>query len=307
MTTQDIAPLTTGTHSIEVDGIVQRYHVHGQGPVCVAHSGGPGIAWEYLRMPELERRLTVVYLEPIGTGASGRLAAHPAGYTRARYSRCLDAVIEHLGVGRVHLLGHSHGGFVAQYLALRHPEQVASVILYESAPVTGDEHVAEAMARFQEFAARNADRPELPEVVAALQSLPAATGDDEITRVVRGVIPAYFADFWGREQEFSAFRSAAAAAFIRAEDDHRVPDTVDDRGALGGLGAPALVLVGRQDFICGVRWAEELHALIPGSELVVFEDSGHFAHIEEPERFAEVVAGFVAARTADAGPAPVEG
>lgn len=296
MTTQD-----TGTHSIEVDGIVQRYHLHGHGPVCVVHSGGPGISWGYLRMPELERRLTMVYVEPIGTGGSGRLPAHPAGYTRSRYSRCLDAIVEHLGNAQVHLLGHSHGGFVAQDYALRHPERVAGVILYESAPVTGDEHVAEAMARFQDFAARNADRPELPEVVAALQSLPAAATDREVTQVVRGVIPAYFADFWGREEEFTAFRSAAAAAYVRAEDDHGVPDTVDDRGRLGGLKVPALVLVGRHDFICGVRWAEELHALIPGAELVVFEDSGHFAHIEEPTRFAEVVERFVVAQTPVAG------
>lgn len=302
MTTQHIGPLATGTHSIEVDGFVQRYHVHGHGPVCVAHSGGPGISWEYLRTPELERHLTMVYVEPIGTGESGRLPAHPGGYTRSEYSRFLHGIVEHLGIPQVHVLGHSHGGFVVQDYALRHPERVASVILYESAPVTGAEHVAEAMARFQDFAARNAGRPGLPEVVAALQSLPAAATDHEVTQVVRGVIPAYFADFWGREEELTAFRSTAAAAYIRAEDAHGAPDTVDDRARLGGLKATALVLVGRHDFICGVRWAEELHALIPRSELVVFEDSGHFAHIEEPERFAQVVERFVAAQTPMAAP-----
>ncbi|MCO1577534.1 hypothetical protein M8C13_17385 [Crossiella sp. SN42] len=43
--------------------------------VCLVHSGGPGIHWEYLRMPEPERHLTMVYLEPVGTGQSGRLPA----------------------------------------------------------------------------------------------------------------------------------------------------------------------------------------------------------------------------------------
>ncbi|MFJ1750553.1 alpha/beta fold hydrolase [Streptomyces sp. NPDC088116] len=163
-------PLAAGTHSVEIDGVVQRYHVHGTGPVCVAHSGGPGIGWEYLRMPALERHLTIVYPEPIGSGASGRLSSHPHGYTRPRYSQFLDALIERLGVPQVYLLGHSHGGFVAQYHALHHPERIAGVILYDSAPLTGPEHIAEAMRLVQSFAERHAGHPELPGALAAFQA-----------------------------------------------------------------------------------------------------------------------------------------
>ncbi|WP_055489081.1 hypothetical protein [Streptomyces sp. TP-A0356] len=84
--------LAEGVHTLGVGGTVVRYHVHGTGPVCVAHLGGPGIAWEYLRAPALERFLTMVYVEPAGTGGSGRLANHPHGYTRARYSRHLSGL-----------------------------------------------------------------------------------------------------------------------------------------------------------------------------------------------------------------------
>ena len=52
------------------------------------------------------------------------------------------------------------------------------------------------------------------------------------------------------------------------------------------------MVVGRFDVICGVRWAEELHA-IPGSRLLALENSGHFGHLEEPELFADSVAEFV--------------
>ncbi len=51
-------------------------------------------------MPELERSTTVVYIEPVGTGASGRLA-DPSGYTLATYTHFLHAVIEHLGLTEV--------------------------------------------------------------------------------------------------------------------------------------------------------------------------------------------------------------
>jgi pimeloyl-ACP methyl ester carboxylesterase len=300
MTTQATDPLVQGAHSIEVDGIVQRYHVYGTGPVCIAHPGGPGIFWNYMRMPEVEQHLTMVYVEPIGTGASGKLPFHPHGYIRARYSRFLEEIIDHLGVTEVFLLGHSHGGFVVQYHALHHPERVAGVILYDSAPVTGPEHGAEAMLQVQEFAARHADQPELPSVLAALHAVPTAASDSDITAAIRGLIPAYFADYWGREAEFDAFRSSSTGVLISGLDEHGEPDIVDDREGLAKLSVPALILVGRYDVICGVRWAEEMHRLIPHSELVVFEQSGHFAHIEEPERFARAVTRFVAARMSDA-------
>lgn len=295
MTTSATDPLAAGSHTVEIDGVVQRYHVHGTGPVCVAHSGGPGIHWEYMRMPALERSLTMVYPEPVGSGASDRLSSHPNGYTRPLYSRFLGKLIEHLGVPEVHLLGHSHGGFVVQYHALHHPERVAGVILYESAPLTGPEHGAEAMRLVELFAARNAGRPELAEVLAAFQAIPTISDDAQMTYVARGLLPAYFADYWGREEEFAPFRASVRASHISGLDENLVPHLIDDRAALGSLTVPALVVVGRHDVICGVRWAEELHRLIPESELLILQDSGHFGHLEEPAAFARAVTRFVRA------------
>ncbi|MFD7284643.1 alpha/beta fold hydrolase [Streptomyces sp. NPDC059863] len=292
MTPSATDPLAAGTHTVDIDGLVQRYHVHGTGPVCVAHSGGPGIAWEYLRMPALERHLTIVYPEPIGTGASGRLPSHPHGYTRPRYSRFLGALIEHLGVPEVRLLGHSHGGFVAQYHALRHPERIAGVILYDSAPLTGPEHGAEAMRQVESFITRHADHPELTEILAALQAIPTISDDARMTAVTRGVFPAYFADYWGRAEEFAPLRASLRAWHISGLEEDLSPHVIDDRAELGSLTVPTLVVVGRHDFICGVRWAEELHALIPGSELLILENSGHFGHLEEPAAFARAVSRF---------------
>ncbi|MFJ4468956.1 alpha/beta fold hydrolase [Streptomyces sp. NPDC089424] len=292
------APLAAGAHTVDIGGIAQRYHVHGTGPVCVAHSGGPGIFWEYLRIPALERHLTMVYPEPIGTGASGRLSSHPHGYTRPRYSEFLDALIAHLGVPEVYLLGHSHGGFVVQHHALHRPERVAGVILYDSAPVTGPEHVAEAVRMVRAFAERHADHPELPEILQAFQDIPTISDDARMTAVIKTLFPLYFADYWGQEQHLAPLRASLQGSHISGLDEDLAPDVVDDRAELGSLTVPALVVVGRHDFICGVRWAEELHRLIPDARLLVLENSGHFGHIEEPEAFARAVTGFVASVSA---------
>src|SRR3954466_9874006 len=90
--------LSPGAHQLMVDGLNQRYHVHGSGPVCLAVPGGPGVAWESLRAPALEEFLTMVYVEPLGTGGSQRLPTHPHGYTRARFARALAGLLDRLSL-----------------------------------------------------------------------------------------------------------------------------------------------------------------------------------------------------------------
>jgi proline iminopeptidase len=286
-------PLAPGVHAFDSDGISQRYHVYGSGPVCLAHPGGPGILWEYLRMPALEERLTMVYVEGLGTGESGRLPTHPHGYTRERYSLALQRIIDHLGVPEVHLLGHSHGAFVAAYHAIHRPDRLAGVVLYEGAPVTGSEHGAEAGRRLQEFAAAHADRPELGEVLAAFGEMQAISSDEQTLAVARGILPSYFADYWLDEPRWAAFRNGLQANYISGLAADSTPDFIDDRAELPNLTVPALVIVGRHDVICGPRWGLELHELIPNSRLVVLEHSGHMGHLEEPQRFDNAVREFV--------------
>jgi pimeloyl-ACP methyl ester carboxylesterase len=153
-------------HQIVIDGVVQRYHVAGTGPVCLAHPGGPGAPYEYLRMPRLEESLTMVYVEPIGTGESGRLA-EMTGYTVEAYARFLHGIIEHLAEPRVYLMGHSHGGFVAQAYALQHPERLAGLILYSTAATTVTEFWAEARRNADAFVERHRGGERATEAVEA--------------------------------------------------------------------------------------------------------------------------------------------
>ncbi|PZG19563.1 alpha/beta fold hydrolase [Nonomuraea aridisoli] len=285
--------LSPGAHDVVVDGLTQRYHVHGSGPVCVAMPGGPGVGWESLRMPATEELLTMVYVEPLGTGGSQRLPSHPDGYSRDRYTRSLIGLLDRLELPRVLLLGHSHGGFVAQRLALRHPDRLSALVLYESAPVTGPEHMAEAGARVEEFLRRNEGQPELPTVLAGLQATGTATDDEKITAGLRDMLPIFFADYWEREAEFRRLRETISCTYISSLDENLEPDVIDDRDALPSLTVPTLVVVGRHDVQCGPRWARELHALIPGSRLVVLENSAHLGHLEEPAAFADALRAFV--------------
>ncbi|WP_433533981.1 alpha/beta fold hydrolase [Micromonospora sp. CA-249363] len=285
-THHDVGALAPGVHSFTVDGVRQVYHVAGTGPVCVAHSGGPGIEWSYLRTPGLEEHFTMVYVEPVGTGASGRLDSAD-DYRMSTYVRFLDAVVAHLGEPRVYLLGHSYGGFVVQRYALEHPDRVAGLVLYDTSPLTGADFWAEAMTNLAAYPQRHPDRPEAAEIPAALQRALSATDDETLSAALGGALPVYFADFWARQAEFAPLQAGLRAWAAPAGAQDPVPFDVRDR--LGEITAPAVVVVGAYDFICGPRYASELHAGLKDSRLVVLEQSGHFGHIEQPEEFTEAV------------------
>jgi proline iminopeptidase len=284
--------LAPGIHSVDIDGVPQIYEVRGTGPVCLVHSGGPGIDSGMLRLPLLERFLTMVYMTQIGTTDETRLPTHPDGYTLDTYAHFVQRLIEHLDVPKVFTLGFSAGGFVVERHAIGHQDRLQGIILYDTTPTTGPDKVADAAHNFDEFCERNAGRPELAEVIEGRQEVINKTDDASYTSGMRKCLPAYFADYWGRENEFAEIRSSLRATYVRSGEA-----PFDHRGQLAGLRIPTLVIVGRHDFMCSPRWAREMHDEIPGSTLVVLENSGHFGHVEEPEGYARAVADFAAAVT----------
>ncbi|WP_204358355.1 alpha/beta fold hydrolase [Streptosporangium sp. 'caverna'] len=281
-------PLRPGAHTVSIQGVLQRYHVAGSGPLCLVHPGGPGLGWEYLRMPQLERHLTLVYLEPIGTGGSGHLS-QPQDYRIDTYARFLHGVVEHLGARRPFLIGHSHGGFVAQSYALTHPTSLAGLILYDTSPRTGEEFWNQALSNLDRLPERHPDQPEAAGIPQAFRQALAATDNESCTQGLRAILPAYFADYWAHESDLAPLRAGLRAWVdpMRAEEE-----PFDNRGRLRDITTPTLIISGYGDFICGPVWGRQLHAGIAHSRFVLLENSGHLGHFEEPETFTSAIVTF---------------
>ena len=242
-------------------------------------------------MPEVEQHLTLVYIEPIGTGSSGRLA-DPRGYTLDRYARYVGGLIEHFELGTIRLLGHSHGGFVAQRYALQHPERLSGLILYETSPTTTEDLLADVNENLGRFAERHAGEPWLADVMSALEeemsvASDESASDEQLTQIFRRQLPVYFADYSGRDREFAPL--AARLRLFSGPGRGEEPAPFDMRDKLGSITVPTLIIVGEHDPICSPRWARILHEGITGSELAVLKRSGHFPHLEEPEAFAGTI------------------
>ena len=86
----------------------------------------------------------LVYVDYRGTGRSQRMP--PESYTLENTIDDLDALRLHLGLDRIAVLGHSHGGILAMPYALKYPDSVSHLLLVATTPYTGPELEAESEA-----------------------------------------------------------------------------------------------------------------------------------------------------------------
>jgi proline-specific peptidase len=260
-------------------------------PLLLVH-GGPGIPSDCLE-PLAALAGTgrpVVFYDQLGCGKSDR----PDDATLWGFDLFLDelaAVRQALGLDGVHLLGFSFGGALALEYALTKPAGLASLVLHSTFASS-----QAAVAREQ----RAYDQ--LPVDVAATlrRHEEAGTIDDPTYRAARQVFDLRFVCRIDRWPDFLqraiANANFAIGAVMEDRDDRHAPGGYknwDVTAHLGEIDVPTLVVGGRHDGLAGGQEAV-LAATIPDAEVVVFEESSHYAHAEEPERFLAVLDDFLA-------------
>ena len=125
---------------IDVDGVPTRVHEAGEGEtVLLLHGSGPGVsAWANWRLvlPKLAERFHVVAPDQLGFGATGRPAS--ARYGRTAWTQHALALVDRLGLDRIHVVGNSMGGAIALALAAERPELVDRLVLMGTTGVRFD-------------------------------------------------------------------------------------------------------------------------------------------------------------------------
>jgi proline iminopeptidase len=283
-------PLAPGEHEAVLNGLRLHYTIYGSGPALLAHSGGPGMDarnWDDFAL--IHEFATVIALHPRGSGLSE--AAPDDAYGLADYVADLEALRQHLGLERPVLMGWSHGGMVAQQYAFTYPDALSKLILFDTAAYFG-EFLADVESAVKVFQ----DQPWYAESFAALQSEWAGEyhSDDDMARLWALEMKFYFKRFEARAE---AYQKRTQDLPVRIAPlkffNEREAATMDLRPKLKEVRVPTLIIVGRQDFITTPAMAQEMASHLPGARVEVFEESGHFAVIEEPEKFYQVVKHFV--------------
>jgi len=274
------------------DGRTLGYHTMGRGPVLVCHPGGPGFSSLYFGdLAGLWERFTLVLLNPRGTGNSGRPVDSRA-YQIGDYVSDVEELRVHLGLEKLLLLGHSHGGVVAQAYAARHPGRVERLVLASTLARFGGPQ-QEAM---REGMDKRSGQPWYPDAVAALEEEQEGkfSSDEEMAGLVFRELPLYFAHFGGAEAGYlDTLKTEKLNADALKLFNKEIFETFDLRGELGAISAPTLVITGEADFICGPVCAEEIVGGIKGARKVIVGDSGHMIFVEQPEEFEREVAEFL--------------
>ena len=271
---------------VEINGAELEVEVLGDegAPVLIAHHGGGGIgslAEPRATFGPLSDVFRVVVFDARGCGRS---SGGPP-YSHEQWAADVDGLREWAGAEQVVVAGGSYGGFISLEYAVRYPERVRAVVLRDTAADASTLDRARENARAQTRVAldwEHFDRYWGGTV----------RSDAELKALWAELIPLY-------DHEYDEARSTAAveAGIYRHEShnwcfQHNMP-VYDLKPQLPSLTCPVLVTVGRTDWVTPVSAAQTIADLVPRSELVVFEHSGHSPQVEERELFQATVRDFL--------------
>jgi len=269
------------------------YRRAGEGPPILLIHGmaGSSRTWREV-MGELARSHDVIAPDLLGHGES----AKPMGdYSLGAFASGLRDLLGVLEVPRATVVGQSLGGGVAMQLAYQHPELVERLVLV----------CAGGLGREVSWLLKVLTLPGAEYVMPIIFPGFVRRKGDDVSRMLQrnGLKAPRVAEMWTAYSRLS--ESENRAAFVRTLRSVIDPGgqsvSARDRLYLAAR-MPTLIMWGANDPIIPVQHGHDAHEAIPGSRLEILEHSGHFPHVEEPERFVEILLDFMA--TTD--PAPVD-
>lgn len=283
---------------VDVGGVRTRYLEAGTGePMLLIHGGNFGryeLAedWAPVIGP-LAETYRVLAIDKIGCGFTD----NPP--TDADY--VIGSVVQHgidflaaLGIERAHLVGHSRGGYAVARMALERPDLARSLVIVSSSTL-----MAPPNAQYDAWDREAAGLPTMHDQVRYLVTVNSYRGDhvdDDFVEIMAKAttLPKSVeaVEKWraGLGRQFGqdlVERQQETQAMIRA----------------GGLRCPTLVTWGFNDPSatmerCGVPCMELVLSSVPGAEMHIFNEAGHYCYREQPAGFTEVVTSFLARRLA---------
>lgn len=271
------------------------YQIVGTGdaiPLLVLH-GGPGVPHDYLEpLAALADERSVVFYDQLGCGKSER-PEDVSLWELERFVEELSLVRQALGLEAVHLLGHSWGTILATEYALTWPVGLVSLIL--ASPSMSHARMVEDVMRLctdfpQEIQAA-IERQLLGDSTEADESLLVEAGQEYSRRHMCRLDPLPDAllravDGIGQEA-YRTLRGGSGLFSLGGE-----LGSYDSSARLGEIAIPTLLTCGRYDDSTPETTAW-YRGLIPGAEMVVFEQGSHMHHLEEPEHYLQVLRDFL--------------
>jgi 3-oxoadipate enol-lactonase len=231
--------------------------------VVLSNSLGSTAAMWDVQLPVLAERLRVVRYDHRG---HGRSPVPPGPYDLADLGADVLAMLDRLGLERVHWCGLSLGGMVGMWMAINAPERIDRLVLCCTSARLGP-----------------------PEMWADRAATVRAQGVDAVADagLERWLSPGFMA----REPEVAA-RTRAMLVATAAEGYAAccgVIERMDQVPELGRIRAPTLVIAAADDPATPPEHGELIASAVPGARFEIVQDARHLATIEQPEAMTELI------------------
>ncbi|HSF97775.1 MAG TPA: alpha/beta fold hydrolase [Ornithinibacter sp.] len=276
---------TSTERTVTLHGHTFSYSDSGSGPALLFIHGllGSQRQWAHL-VDRLDEDHRVIVPDLFGHGDS----AKPMGdYSLGAHAATLRDLLDRLEIDRVTIVGHSLGGGIAMVFSYLFPERVERLVLVSSgglgrevspllrsATLPGAEYVLPVIAS-------GWMRDRLASAGRALQKVGVNPGSD-ITQVWQGFTSLGDAD------TRRAFLATTRAVIDPGGQSVTAHDYLPEAAPI-----PTLVVWGTKDRMIPAWHAASATASIPGCRVELFQGAGHFPHLDDPDRFADVVREFV--------------
>ena len=257
------------------DGVELHYVERGKGAVVLFVHGtlGDYSVWDGQLGPVAETYRAVAYSRRYNYPNTNKLRPKHSAVIEAED---LAAFIKKLDLGKVHVVGHSYGGYAALFLAVKHPELVRTLTLAEAPVVFAGDRVEEAKERLVKRAR------------AAFEK-----GDPEAA--VRTIIDS------SREGAYDKIPEPFRKRLLRNAPELEALVTSDDlypgldRDAVRKIAVPTLLLSGEKSPASLKRTDDELERLLPekGRQRVVIRAADHGMWFQQPEACRKAVLEFL--------------
>ncbi|MBW4052523.1 MAG: alpha/beta fold hydrolase [Proteobacteria bacterium] len=297
----------------DVDGpqFVLEDHGWRRRQTLIAVPAGPGFSHKTLRpwLTGLASTVRTVYLDLPG---SGRASREPqADFTFPAFVNDLDAVRSRVDSQNPVILGHGWGAALAIEYALARPAHVSALVLVSPLRYFNlSSQDTEAQTRQVERTDSSLGPRFARDVMPAFEAAMTGRGPWEpveksrwwsemlLTQFVRQPPKAWFTSLGNEPWGIRAYAAYKGATLARA--DHPIASydlTLRASGLPRGL--PVLIVSSNHDANYVAKadtHAAPLHHALSASELLIWDDVGHFPFIERPEEFVAAITGFLARR-----------
>ncbi len=236
----------------------------GKGPCVVMVHGLGGTSNSFQTLLPALGNYRVLRIDLPG---AGRSAYRPGVPGMQGMVAALSNALRSAGIDRAHLVGHSMGTLVCQYLAVNSPDVVASLVLfggiYEPTP---------AMRQLLKERAETARKKGM----APIAEFVSTHSVGEASRSRNPVIKAFVRESLMRHNAMSYAFHCEALSEAEAADHQRI-------------GCPTMLIAGEHDSVAPIAMSQKLAAKIENAKMEVISNIGHWHMMEAPKQCAELV------------------